>query len=103
MLTCRDCGARFAFSEDERQAYARQGRSHPSSRCSACREARKQRQAESGARGIAPGFRELRQTRATIVCSACGAAAVVSFAPRSERAVYCSACFQRRGGGAAEA
>jgi CxxC-x17-CxxC domain-containing protein len=103
VLTCRDCGARFALSDDERQSFAREGRSHPPSRCSACREARRKRQAESGTRGVAPGFRELRQTHTTIVCGACGASAAVPFAPRPDRPVYCPLCFQRRGGGAADA
>jgi CxxC-x17-CxxC domain-containing protein len=98
ILTCRDCGARFVLSDDERQSFARQGRSHPPSRCSACREARQKRQAESGTRGVAPGFRELRQTHTAIVCDACGAPAAVPFAPRPGRPVYCQLCFQRRVG-----
>jgi CxxC-x17-CxxC domain-containing protein len=104
MLTCRDCGARFVFTEDERQAFASLGHTHPPSRCSACREARKQRRVESGARAVGPGFRELRQTQtSTVVCSSCGALAVVPFAPRADRAVYCSTCYQRRRAAAADA
>ncbi|MBV8717286.1 MAG: zinc-ribbon domain containing protein [Chloroflexi bacterium] len=95
-LTCRDCGSSFAFSDDERRSFANLGHDHAPSRCSACREARKARQAESGTRGVAPGFRELRQTRTTITCSACGESAVVPFAARAGRSVYCAACFQRR-------
>ncbi|MBV9022386.1 MAG: zinc-ribbon domain containing protein [Streptomycetaceae bacterium] len=96
MLTCRDCGARFALSDAERQSFAQQGRSHPPSRCSACREARHKRQAETGTRGVAPGFRERRQTYTTIVCGACGASAAVPFLPRPDRPVYCPLCFQRQ-------
>ena len=102
ILTCRDCGARFAFSEDERQSFASQGHVHPPSRCADCRRARKKRQAESGIRAVAPGFRELRQTPTAIACSSCGASAVVPFAARSDRPVYCSACFQRRRAGRAD-
>jgi CxxC-x17-CxxC domain-containing protein len=96
VLTCRDCGDSFTFSEAERRSFAALGHVHPPSRCSVCRAARKTRQAESGTRAVAPGFRELRQTRTTIVCSSCGESAVVPFAARVGRTVYCSACFQRR-------
>src|SRR3954471_16423225 len=97
-LICRDCGGSFVLSDDERRAFAEQSRVHPPSRCSACRVARKTRQAEGGAAGVAPGFRELRQaaTTTTIVCSTCGESAVVPFVARPGQAVYCTACFQRR-------
>jgi CxxC-x17-CxxC domain-containing protein len=102
-LLCRDCGGAFAFSDDERRSFATQGHFHPPSRCSACRESRKTRQAESGARQVPPAFRELRQTRTSVVCSACGEAAVVPFAVRAGRAVYCSNCFRRQRAGGADA
>jgi CxxC-x17-CxxC domain-containing protein len=96
VLTCRDCRGSFTFSDDERRSFAALGHVHTPSRCAACRAARKTRQAESGTRVVAPGFRELRQTRTTIVCSSCGQLAVVPFAARAGRSVYCSACFQQR-------
>ena len=96
VLTCRDCGGAFTFAEEERRSFAVLGHDHPPSRCSACRAARKTRQAKSGARAVAPGFRQLQQTRTTVICSACGESAVVPFAARAGRSVYCSACFQRR-------
>ena len=96
VLTCRDCGGVFAFSDDERRDFAAMGHFHTPSRCSACRAARKTRQAKSGTRAVAPGFRQLQQTRTTVICSACGESAVVPFATRAGRSVYCSACFQRR-------
>ena len=94
-LICRDCDAPFSFSEDERQVLATRGHLNPPGRCSACREARKVRQAQSGTSRVAPGFRELRQPRTTIACSSCGEAAVVPFAVRAGRPVYCSACFRQ--------
>ena len=103
VLICRDCNAAFAFSEDERRAFASQGHVHPPSRCAACREARKMRQAESGLRRPMPGFRELRQTQTTVACSSCGRSAVVPFAVRADRAVYCSSCFHRRRAAGADA
>jgi CxxC-x17-CxxC domain-containing protein len=94
--TCRDCGDSFTFSGDERRLFAALGHFHAPSRCSVCRATRKTRQAESGTRAVAPGFRELRQTRSTVVCSSCGESAVVPFAARAGQSVYCSTCFQRR-------
>jgi CxxC-x17-CxxC domain-containing protein len=96
ILTCRDCGGVFAFSDDERRSFAALGHLHLPSRCSTCRVARKTRQAESGTRAVAPGFHELRQTWTTVICSSCGESAVVPFAARAGRSVYCSACFERR-------
>jgi CxxC-x17-CxxC domain-containing protein len=95
-LVCRDCGGSFTFSDDERRSFADLGHLHPPSRCSHCRAARKQRQADSGTRAVPPGFRELKQTRTTVVCSSCGESTVVPFAARAGRSVYCSACFQQR-------
>jgi CxxC-x17-CxxC domain-containing protein len=96
VLTCRDCGGSFVFSEDEHQSFAVEGHFHPPSRCAACRETRKARQSQSGERPLPPAFRELRQVRTSVVCSACGQPAVVPFAPRAGRAVYCSNCYSRR-------
>jgi CxxC-x17-CxxC domain-containing protein len=96
LLTCRDCGGEFAFSDDERRDFAAVGRFHAPSRCTACRAARKTRQVDRGTRVVAPGFHELRQTRTTVTCSSCGESTVVPFAARPGRSVYCSACFERR-------
>jgi CxxC-x17-CxxC domain-containing protein len=98
ILICRDCGSSFTFPEDERQTFAAQGHYNPPSRCSACRSARKTRQVQSGRSAVAPRFRELRQARTTVICSSCGQPAVVPFAARPGRNVYCSACFERRRG-----
>ena len=96
ILTCRDCGGSFALSEEERRTFAALGHQHAPSRCAVCRALRKSRQAESGAHAVAPRFRELQQTRTTVTCSSCGQSAVVPFAARAGRNVYCSPCFQRR-------
>jgi CxxC-x17-CxxC domain-containing protein len=96
VLSCRDCRGSFTFSDDERRSFAAIGHFHAPSRCSACRAARKTRQTDSGTRTVAPGFRELQQTWTTVICSSCGESAVVPFAARAGRSVYCSACFQRR-------
>jgi CxxC-x17-CxxC domain-containing protein len=94
--TCRDCGASFAFSDDERREFAAIGHLHTPSRCSACRAERKSRQAASRMPAVAPRFRELQDVRTTVICSSCGESTVVPFAARPGRSVYCSACFLRR-------
>lgn len=96
MLTCRDCGDSFIFSDDERQTFAALGRYNAPSRCAACRTARKTHQVESGTAGVPPRFRERDEIRTTINCSACGQVAVVPFAPRPGRGAYCFACLRRR-------
>ena len=96
VLTCRDCGNEFAFSDDERRDFAAMEHFHTPSRCSACRAARKSRQADNRTPAIAPRFREFQQVRSTVICSSCGASTVVPFAARPGRTVYCSACFEKR-------
>ena len=95
-LICRDCGGSFAFSEDERRSFALQGHLHPPSRCAACRETRRARQSTSGARPMPPAFRELNEIRTPVVCSGCGQSAVVPFAVRTGRPVYCLRCYRPR-------
>jgi CxxC-x17-CxxC domain-containing protein len=95
-LICRDCGGAFGFSDDERRSFAAQGHLHSPSRCSACREERKARQAERSIPPAPPAFREFGQIRSAVVCSACGQPAVMPFAAHANRAVYCSDCYRRR-------
>ncbi len=96
VLTCRDCGAVFAFSDEQRGDFAAMGHFHAPSRCASCRAKRKSHQAASRSAAVAPRFRELQQVRSTVICSSCGESTVVPFAARPGRNVYCSACFQRR-------
>ena len=96
LLIGRDCAGKFAFPDDERRDLAAIGHFHAPSRCSACRAERKSRQSESRTPALAPRFREFQQVRSTVICGSCGASTVVPFAATPGRAVYCSACFQRR-------
>lgn len=41
-LTCKDCGAEFAFTAGEQQFYAEKGFDNQPARCPDCRRARKQ-------------------------------------------------------------
>jgi CxxC-x17-CxxC domain-containing protein len=107
VLTCRDCGQDFTFTSGEQDFYASRGFSEPS-RCADCRAARKaQRDGGSydsysssssyggGYSSRGRGSREMFSA----TCSSCGKEAQVPFQPSGDKPVYCSDCFQQRGGG----
>ena len=95
-LTCRDCGQAFTFTSGEQDFYAARGYSEPS-RCAECRE---QRKAEREGGGYSSGgYGNGRQREMfSATCSSCGQEAKVPFQPSGDKPVYCSACFQQRGG-----
>ena len=106
-ITCRDCGQPFTFTSGEQDFYASRGFSEPS-RCADCRAARKS-QRESGSShdsygsssyggGYGSGSRGPREMFSA-TCSSCGKEAQVPFRPSADKPVYCSDCFQQRGGG----
>jgi CxxC-x17-CxxC domain-containing protein len=101
-LTCRDCGQAFTFSSGEQDFYASRGFSEPS-RCPDCRAARKaQRDAgdygSSYGGGYGSGGGRGQREMFSATCSSCGKEAQVPFQPSSDKPVYCSDCFQQRGG-----
>jgi CxxC-x17-CxxC domain-containing protein len=99
-LTCRDCGQAFTFTSGEQDFYASRGFSEPS-RCAECRAARKaQRDGgyESSSYGSYGSGRAQREMFSA-TCSSCGKEAQVPFQPSGDKPVYCSDCFQQRGGG----
>lgn len=83
-LKCRECGADFDFTAGEQEFYAMKGLLNEPQRCPSCR-ALKRQQRSSGAP------REMHQ----VICSECGAPALVPFNPRNDRPVYCSSCYDR--------
>ena len=83
-LTCRDCGEAFIFSAGEQRFFAEKSLTNEPQRCLDCRAAAKQARTGGGP----------RQYHAA-VCGACGNQAMVPFAPRSDRPVYCSTCFDK--------
>jgi CxxC-x17-CxxC domain-containing protein len=110
-LTCRDCGQAFTFTSGEQDFYASRGFSEPS-RCPDCRAARKaQRDGGSyssygsssygggGGGGYSSGGGRGQREMFSATCSSCGKEAQVPFQPSPEKPVYCSDCFQQRGGG----
>jgi CxxC-x17-CxxC domain-containing protein len=101
-LTCRDCGQAFTFTSGEQDFYASRGYSEPS-RCPDCRAARKAERGAGGyssygAGGYSSGGRGGREMFSA-TCSSCGREAQVPFQPSGDKPVYCSDCFQQRGGG----
>jgi CxxC-x17-CxxC domain-containing protein len=83
-LTCRDCGSPFIFTAGEQAFYAGKGLAHDPGRCAGCRVVAKQARAAGGPREFHAA-----------VCHGCGGQAVVPFAPRADKPVYCSSCFER--------
>ncbi|MCX7971295.1 MAG: zinc-ribbon domain containing protein [Negativicutes bacterium] len=85
-LKCKECGCEFVFSANEQEFYAEKGFQNEPSRCSSCRQARKQNRNE----GRRSGPREWYET----TCSDCGATAKVPFNPTAGKPVYCNDCYQ---------
>lgn len=83
-LTCRDCSEEFVFSAGEQAFYASKSLVNDPQRCPGCRAAAKRARS-------ADGPREFHAA----ICGACGGQAVVPFAPRNDRPVYCSTCFDK--------
>ena len=82
-LTCRDCNDSFIFSGGEQRFFAEKGLVNQPQRCPSCRANAKR--VRNG------GPREYHAA----VCNSCGNQAMVPFAPRTDRPVYCSTCFDR--------
>ena len=106
-LTCRDCGQAFTFTSGEQDFYASRGYSEPG-RCPDCRAARKAERGGGGgggggysSYGSGGGYGGGRGAREMLsaTCSSCGKEAQVPFQPSGDKPVYCSDCFQQRGGG----
>jgi CxxC-x17-CxxC domain-containing protein len=83
-LTCRDCGEAFVFSSGEQAFFASKGLQHDPQRCVSCRAAYKRAKTVGGP----------REYHAAI-CGMCGSQAMVPFAPRNDRPVYCSSCYDK--------
>ena len=81
-LSCRECGTAFVWTSGEQEFYQQRGLLHEPQRCPDCRQKAKAERAAQRALNMHD-----------IVCSSCGQAGQVPFAPRTDRPVYCSACF----------
>ena len=87
-ITCKDCGASFAFTVREQQFYAEKGFENEPQRCRDCRSARKAQRSQGGGASQAVG-REMFEA----VCASCGINTTVPFKPRGDRPVYCRTCY----------
>jgi CxxC-x17-CxxC domain-containing protein len=83
-LTCRDCAEEFSFSAGEQAFFASKGLTNDPQRCPSCRAIAKRARSNEGPREFHAA-----------ICGACGGQAVVPFAPRNDRPVYCSSCFDK--------
>ncbi|HEU4672309.1 MAG TPA: zinc-ribbon domain containing protein [Candidatus Limnocylindrales bacterium] len=83
-LVCRDCGESFIFSAGEQSFFASKGLQNDPQRCPSCRAAAKRARTVGGPREYHAA-----------VCAMCGGQAIVPFAPRNDRPVYCSSCFDK--------
>jgi CxxC-x17-CxxC domain-containing protein len=75
--------ARFIFSAAT-AFFATKGLTNDPQRCPACRAVAKRARASEGPREFHAA-----------ICGACGGQAIVPFAPRNDRPVYCSTCFDK--------
>ena len=83
-LFCRDCSEEFLFSSGEQTFFASKGLQNDPQRCPSCRAAAKRARSTDGPREFHAA-----------ICGECGGQAIVPFAPRNDRPVYCSACFDK--------
>ena len=128
-LTCADCGQEFVFTASEQDFYAQRGFTDPRRcpSCRASRKAARNTNGGSGAGssygsygagggysagggsysgggssygGSSGGYRDRGPREMfSATCSSCGQEAQVPFQPSGDKPVYCSTCFQQRGGG----
>ncbi|HEY8684814.1 MAG TPA: zinc-ribbon domain containing protein [Chloroflexota bacterium] len=89
-LQCRDCGNSFVWTAGEQDFYESKHLTNSPTRCPTCRAAAK-RARESGGRVAAARPREFFPA----ICDRCGVQTQVPFLPRTDRPVYCSACYDQ--------
>ena len=95
-LECSDCGNSFTFSAEEQEQFQSRGYTNEPKRCPDCRQARKDRNGNSGnsygnsSYGYAP-----RRQLFPAVCANCGKETQVPFRPTGIRPVYCSDCYSQ--------
>lgn len=129
ILTCRDCGNSFTFTEGEQVFYAQKGFTEPT-RCPNCRAAKKAARNNPGYGGSYSGgnggygsgyysnsngnsgnyegnygnygnsgYSRPERVMTKVTCANCGKETEVPFVPRGLRPVYCSDCFNQMNAG----
>jgi len=100
ILTCRECGAEFAFTAGEQEFYATRGFTNEPGRCPTCRANRRAQQGGGTyTGGTDGGYDRGPREMFSAQCSNCGREARVPFQPRLDKPVYCSDCFNEVRGG----
>ncbi len=89
ILSCKDCGNEFIFTEREQVFFAEKGFANQPLRCRECRQARR---AQGGERSASAQSRPSYGA----VCAACGVETTVPFRPRGDRPVYCRSCYSSK-------
>ena len=129
VMTCRDCGNEFTFTEGEQAFYAQKGFTEPN-RCPNCRAAKKAARNSSaysdraygnGGYGNSSygsgynsygngnggnygnygngGYGRPERVMTQVICANCGKETEVPFVPRGLRPVYCSDCYNQMNAG----
>ncbi len=95
-LECSDCGNSFTFSAEEQEQFQSRGYTNEPKRCPDCRQARKDRNGNSGNSygNSSYGYKPQRQLFPA-VCADCGKETEVPFEPSQGRPVYCSDCYRK--------
>jgi CxxC-x17-CxxC domain-containing protein len=91
-INCRVCQSDFLFTAEEQAFYQEKGFQDPR-KCKHCRDEAKHQRYDSQERSgefHRPQQRELHDA----VCSACGVATKVPFAPKGTKPIYCRDCYQ---------
>lgn len=105
-ISCKDCGVAFTFTTGEQEFFASKGLVNVPRRCPDCRRAAKDGQGGtsceiySAGAGHGGSYDRAPQMITETICAHCGTATHVPFAPRGDRAVYCSDCYAKMRGAA---
>ncbi len=86
-IVCAQCGKEFLFSAGEKQFYKEKGLKNKPKYCRECRAAKK---------GTTPKPEGTERVMYTAVCAECGGEAKIPFEPKTDRPIYCEACFKAR-------
>lgn len=82
-LDCCRCGCTFVFSAKEQEYFASRSLSNEPKRCQNCRVLeRLQRSGKS------------TSSASKVKCADCGVDTIVPFQPKSDRPIYCNACWK---------
>ena len=85
-LVCRECGAEFIFTKEERLFYVEKNFQNEPARCPDCREERRKQNTTTQA----PGRKmEIHP------CSSCGKLSEFPFTPSGKMPIYCSDCWNK--------